>query len=102
MGSQGAKGRVLGDVREGVNRPLPPDYRPARTVVLKARSGGLAEIEALAFKLEANLGKAILDALTAQQGAIDVDLIAEALQEGNIGKVLRLLDLPAALAPWRR
>jgi len=99
MGSQGAKGRVLGDVREGVNRPLPPDYRPARTVVLKARSGGLAEIEALAFKLEANLGKAILDALTAQKGAIDVDLIAEALQEGNIGKVLRLLDLPAALAP---
>jgi hypothetical protein len=73
-------------------------YLPPRELVHKAATGGHTAIEALAAKLEKNLAQAILSALTAQKEALDLDAIAAALEAGNIGQVLALLDLPASLA----
>ncbi len=100
MNGRHAKGRHLGDSGIAAERPLRPDYRPARGVVLKARRGGLADVEALAATLEESLASAILAALKAQRDRLDVDLIGDALAAGDIGRVLALLDLPQALAAF--
>lgn len=66
-------------------------YRKVRREsVLKA---SMDEIEALAAKLEPKLAKAILEALQAQKGAVSLDAIAGALEKGDIGKVVALLDI---------
>lgn len=68
----------------------------AREIIYKDRDTG--RIEALAGKLEATLAKAILEAFQAQKDSLSISALIAALESGDVGKVLRLLDLPAALA----
>lgn len=70
-----------------------------RAIVYKARRNE-SEAEALASKLEPELAKAILDAFLKQQGKADLDAIIAALEAGDIGKVLELLDLPGSIAAF--
>ena len=68
----------------------------AREIIYKDRDTG--RIEALAGTLEATLAKAILEAFQAQKDSLSISALIAALESGDVGKVLRLLDLPAALA----
>ncbi len=79
-------------------RPLIPAFLGPREIILKDRDA--SRIAALAGKLEANLARAILAAFETQKDNLSTrDLIA-ALESGDIGRVLRLLDLPATLAAF--
>lgn len=79
--------------------PLRPSCDP-RSIIYKARGGDLSEVEALASKLEPNLAKAILAALTAQGDAVSIDAIVAALEAGDVGKVVALLDSPEVIAAF--
>lgn len=74
-------------------------HKSPRSIIYKARRSE-AEAEALASKLEPELAKAILDAFVKQQSKADVDAIILALEAGDVGKVLELLDLPASIAAF--
>lgn len=78
---------------------IKPELKSPRAVIYKARRSE-SEAEALAAKLEPELAKAILDAFVKQQGAADIDAIIAALEAGDVGKVLELLDLPASIAAF--
>lgn len=80
-------------------RPPRPHRADPRTLIVKARPGGDDALEAFAAKLETNLAKTILAAFTAQQGSIDMTALEAAIAAGDVGRVLDLLNLPAALAP---
>lgn len=80
-----------------------PSFRPKRSLirpeeVLIKDKYSLTDIEAIAFKMEGTLAKAILGALAEQADTVSIDAIAEALIAGDVNKVLALLDLPQALA----
>lgn len=79
------------------NFPNRPKWVSPAEILYKDRYS-FTDIEALAFKLEGSLAKTILGALLDQAATISIDDIAEALIAGDVGKVLRLLDLPEALA----
>lgn len=62
----------------------------------------VAQIERQATKLEAPLAGAILTALRAQSDRADLDALVKALESGDIGRVLAMLDLESmtqALTP---
>lgn len=82
----------------GTYTPLRPLCDP-RAIIYKARD--LSEIEALAAKLEPGLAKAILDALTKQGQAVSLDALVAALESGDVGKVVALLDTPAVTAAFQ-
>lgn len=84
----------------GPMRRLGPDLKPARAVIIGKASGDMDQFEALAAKLEPALAKVLMDAFLAQQSALDIDLIIAALEAGNVGAVLELLNLPASLAAF--
>ena len=86
-------------INPGALRPLRKAMKSPREIVYKARPPE-NEAEALAMKLEGNLAKVILDAFVKQQGAVDLDAIVAALEAGDIGKVMELLDLPGSLAAF--
>ena len=75
-----------------------PSLIPGASIIYKEKFS-ISDVEALAFKLEGKLAKAVLSALIEQAASVSIDAIAEALIAGDVGKVLALLDLPAALAP---
>jgi len=78
---------------------LASSRKSPRSIIYKARRSE-GDAEALASKLEPELAKAILDAFVKQQGKADVDAIITALEAGDVGKVLELLDLPASIAAF--
>jgi hypothetical protein len=78
---------------------LASSRKSPRSIIYKARRSE-GDAEALASKLEPELAKAILDAFVKQQGNADVDAIIAALEAGDVGKVLELLDLPASIAAF--
>jgi hypothetical protein len=78
---------------------LASSRKSPRSIIYKARRSE-GDAEALASKLEPELAKAILDAFVKQQGNADVDAIITALEAGDVGKVLELLDLPASIAAF--
>ena len=77
---------------ENINRLI--ISRPVR----KARRDDLAEIEALARKLEPGMARAILKALNQLKDSISLDMLADALKSGDVGRVLALLDVELFLA----
>lgn len=83
----------------GTYTPLRPLCDP-RAVIYKARGDDLTAVEALAQKLEPGLAKAILDALTAQGNAVPLDALVAALESGDVGKVVALLDTPEVTAAF--
>lgn len=85
----------------GTYTPLRPMCDP-RAVIYKARGDDLTAVEALAQKLEPGLAKAILDALTAQGDAVPVDALIAALESGDVGKVVALLDTPEVTAAFAK
>lgn len=76
----------------GPYQRLRPVLLDPRAVVYKARPDGLSDAEKAVAKLEGTLAKQILAALQAQGDAIDIDSIIAALEQGDIAKVLALLD----------
>jgi hypothetical protein len=66
--------------------------------VRKDRRADLSEIERLARKLEPDMAKAVLKALEQLRGSISLDMLAEALKSGDVGRVLALLDVELFLA----
>lgn len=81
---------------QGPYRRLLPAWMPPEAVTKARRPADLAEVEAMAAKLEPSLSKAILGALQAQAAAVDLDAIAEALKSGDVNKVMALLQMPPA------
>lgn len=79
----------------GARRVTPVTLSP-REIVLKDRDVG--RIQALASKLETNLARAILAAFESQRASLSTKDLIAALESGDVGKVLRMLDLPSALA----
>lgn len=67
--------------------------------VQKAAPEYEAIVAAIAAKTQGALTSAILQALVEQADTVSLTALARALADGNIQKVLALLDLPAALAP---
>lgn len=66
---------------------------PAREVIAKkGKAELLNEIEALAEKMLPGLSSAILSYLTALSDGVDLQAIADALQSGDIGKVIGLIS----------
>lgn len=92
------QGIDLSTANHGPYKRLKPAMLDPREIVYKGRSEQMAEIEAMIGKLENSLAKTIYDALYFQKGSIDLNKIIDALQTGDIGKVLALLDDEAALA----
>lgn len=68
---------------------------PPKSLVFKDRTPQ-SEIERLAEKLEPQLAKAILDGLKAMGDAVDLDAVVDALQTGDVAKVMAALNLDAA------
>ena len=89
------KNRSVQDL--GARRVAPATISP-REVILKDR--GSDRIEALAAKLETSLARVILAAFQAQKDGVSTKDLVAALESGDIGKVLRLLDLPSTLAAF--
>lgn len=87
----------IGGLTNSPHRRLPRATTDPRAIVYKDRGASLSQIESLATLLEGKLAKAIIKALNDQAAVIDLDAIASALEVGDIGKVLSLLDLPEAL-----
>lgn len=81
--------------------PLRPLCDP-RAIVFKAKGGDITAVEALANKLEPGLAKAILDALKAQGAAVPLDALVAALESGDVGKVIALLDTPEVTAAFSK
>lgn len=68
---------------------------PPKSLVFKDRTPQ-SEIERLAEKLEPQLAKAILEGLKAMGDAVDLDAVVDALQTGDVAKVMAALNLDAA------
>lgn len=79
---------------QGPYRRLAPPWVPPEALTKARKPEGLAEVEAMAMKLEPKLTAAIMAALKAQADAVDIDAIAQALASGDVAKVLALLKLP--------
>lgn len=71
--------------------------RYKRYAVIEKRRGPdeakQAKIEEMAGELEPQLQKAVLDALEAQKGAIDLDSLAEAIAAGDADSIMELLHI---------
>jgi hypothetical protein len=55
--------------------------------------GTKSDVETLAGKLEPKLAAAILDAISKQAGKMSISALIKALESGDVGMVLKLLDL---------
>lgn len=82
----------------GAYRRLRPALCRPEEVVYKARGDALSEIERLAERLEPVLARSILDGLSRMGDAVDLDAIVEALQSGDVSRVIRALALDPASA----
>lgn len=78
------------------HRRVQSERHSPREIIYKSRQTD--RIEALAAKFETTLAKAILEAFQAQKNSLAISALIAALESGDVGKVLRMLDLPAALA----
>ncbi|CAB4130442.1 Phage head morphogenesis domain containing protein [uncultured Caudovirales phage] len=87
----------LGAIQHSPFRRLAHARLPPAALIFKKAT--LGDIEELLQGFDDDLTSAVLQALTAQQAAVDIDLIATALETGDVGKVLAILDLPETLAP---
>lgn len=71
---------------------LKPRLTPPQGIVAKATDKELlTQIEQFARKIEPVLAKAIMDYLSAMQGGVNLQALADALQAGDVGKVIGLL-----------
>jgi hypothetical protein len=78
----------------GYRRLAPAWIQPE--AITKARiPADLEEALRLAAKLEPQLAKAIMDALAEQAAAVDLGALTQALETGDVSKVLGLLGLPS-------
>lgn len=68
---------------------------PPKSLVFKDKTPR-SEIERLAEKLEPQLAKAILDGLKAMGDAVNLDAVVDALQTGDVAKVMAALNIDAA------
>lgn len=75
----------------GVYRRLRPRLVDTRSIVTKA--GSVDEIERLASRLEPQLARTILDGLMQMREDVDLDAIVEALQSGDISRVIASLGI---------
>ena len=90
-------GKSIGGVGAGQPRKRKATLLDPRAMVFKAERFTRSDIEFIAAGLEPRLAKAIFAALTAQAESLDLDAIAEALQAGDIGRVLAMLDLSGSV-----
>lgn len=86
----------LTDLGHGPYKRYREPLVPPSELVFKASPEQLSQIEALANKLEPSLYKAILLGLTTTSESIDLNMLINALESGDVGKVLGLLALDKA------
>lgn len=86
----------LNDSSHGIYKRYREPLVPPSELVFKASGDQLTQIEQLANKLEPNLYKAILLGLTTTADSIDLNMLINALESGDVGKVLGLLTLDKA------
>ena len=76
----------------GPFQKLRPRLTPASQIVAKATEAELLSlIERLALKIEPVLAKSIMGYLETLKGGVDLQALADALQTGDVGKVIGLL-----------
>lgn len=68
---------------------------PSQSAAIVKAKATLSDIEALAAKSEPAIQKAVLEALEAQAGSIDLDALAEALKAGNMAAVEAMITSAA-------
>jgi hypothetical protein len=88
----------IGGHRANGTRQRRPEMISAREVTYRKDRNDPASIyEAIALKFEPRLSAAILSALNAQADSVDLDLLAAAIEAGDVSRVVALLDIDPAI-----
>lgn len=92
----------IGSLAANGSRKRQPDRISAREVFYrKDRTDPASIYEAVATRFEPKLADAIMSAFTEQAAALDLDALADAIEAGDVSKVLSMLDLDPSLAAMR-